>query len=133
MTRTQSTTFLTMLSWLFSLCGCGDPDPPSDGLDPNPSILREITVSGFDSDGEPVIREMSDGSLWVHFESMPPFFTDDDPDSFDLEEFRSKMQAAVGTSVIQDDREVFVIANPKGDTVDSLKTWLETYRNENGG
>ena len=133
MTRTQPLTFLVMISWLLSLCGCGGADSTSGDLDPNATIVREIAVSGFDTDGEPVIREMSDGSLWIHFEAMPPFFADDNPDSFDAETFRSQMQSAVGTPVVQDDREVFVIASPTRETVDSLKLWLESYRNENGG
>jgi len=133
MARTKFFTLLVMLNWLLSLCGCGGADPSSGEVDPNPSIVREIAVAGFDTDGEPVIREMTDGSLWIHFDAMPPYFADDDPDSFDLEAFRFQMQAAAGAPVAHDDREVFIIANPTRETADSLKLWLESYRKENGG
>jgi hypothetical protein len=122
-----------MLSWLLSLCGGGGTDSPSGDLDPNATLVREIAVAGFDSDGEPVIREMSDGSLWIHFEAMPPFFADDDPASFDIDIFRSQMQSAAGAAVVQDDREVFIIAEPTDETLDSIKLWLETYRKTSDG
>lgn len=131
MTRTQHFKLLTMLSWLLSLFGCGGAESPSGDLDPNASIVREIAIAGFDADGEPVIREMSDGSLWIQFEAMPPFFTDDDPASFDIDTFRSQMQLAAGAAVVQDDREVFFIAEPARETLDSVKFWLEAYRKTN--
>ncbi|TWU52044.1 hypothetical protein Poly59_36410 [Rubripirellula reticaptiva] len=122
-----------MLSWFLTLCGCGDNNSTRLDFDPNASIVREIAVVGFDVDAEPVIREMSDGSIWIHFEAMPPFFADDDPSSFDVQDFHDQLQSAAAAPVTHDDREVFAIAKPTPETANALKLWLETYRKTNGG
>ena len=94
----------------------------------DPTILREITVNGFDPDGEPVIELWSDGKLIVHFEAMPPFFAEDNGSESDFEDFDVQMRVALGVDVRQEDREVFVIETPFDDTLEKAKTWLETYR-----
>ena len=116
-----------------SLCGCG---PSTSAPEPNggsPSILSESKVSGFDPDGEPVIRSMSDGSLQIHFDAMPPYFAEDAGIEADFDNFRAKIEAAAGCVVLQDDRELFIIKSPNADTAETLKQWLETYPKPNGG
>jgi hypothetical protein len=95
--------------------------------------MEEVSVSGFDADGEPVIRKHSDGSLWIHFEAMPPFFAEEDGTEAEFEDFESKLQEALGVRVRREDREVFVIANPGPDTAARAKAWLEGYRGRRGG
>jgi hypothetical protein len=93
-----------------------------------PTLVEEIAVSGFDPDGEPVIKKWSDGSMWIHFEAMPPFFAEEDGTEAAFETFETQIQDAIGVPVIREDREVFVIPNPQPDTAAKAKAWLESYR-----
>jgi len=111
-----------------SFFGCGKPPaaPKEDAT--KPTVIENISVSGFDREGEPVIKKWSDGSISIHFEAMPPFFAEDEGTESDFEKFEAKIQEALGVPVRRDDREVFIITNPKSDTAEKVKAWLETYR-----
>ena len=85
-------------------------------------LVEEIAVTRFDSDGEPVIKQWSDGSLRIHFEAMPPFFAEDEGTESDFDNFEDKCQDVLGVSVTRDDREVFVIQNPESDTAEKAKS-----------
>lgn len=92
--------------------------------------VQEIRISGFDDQGEPVIRVMGDGSLSVMFQFMPPSDVPDE-ESADLgsyQDFDKQLASAVGTEVIWQDREVLNIPKPKRDTIDRLRQFLEGYR-----
>jgi cytochrome oxidase Cu insertion factor (SCO1/SenC/PrrC family) len=117
---------------ILSLCGCGHPGAPPKQVVPKPTVIEEVSVSGFDQDGEPVIKKWSDGSIWIHFEAMPPFFAEDEGTEADFEKFETKVQEALGVPVRRDDREVFIIADPKPDTAQKAKEWLEAYRKQGG-
>jgi hypothetical protein len=43
-----------------------------------PEIIRTTTIACFDDDGDPEVREMSDGSLEVVFNFMPPTWVPED-------------------------------------------------------
>lgn len=117
-----------MVAWAGSLFGCGKPAAvPGQSASP-PTVTERIAVSGFDREGEPVIKKQSDGSILVHFEAMPPFFAEDEGTESDFENFEATLQEALGVPVRRDDREVFVIAKPNPDTAEKLKVWLEAYR-----
>ncbi|WP_417382169.1 hypothetical protein [Gimesia sp.] len=131
--RTQLLKVFFMLSWLLSLCGCGPAESDPARLDPNASVVKETLVWGFDTDAEPVIREMSDGSVWIHFESIPPFFADDLDTPFDTDRFLADLSDVAGAAVVQDDREVFVVVQPTDQTTDSVKMFLESYPKKNDG
>jgi len=93
-------------------------------------VTRTIRLTGFDPDGEPEIRVMSDGGLLVVFEFMPPSFVPDErrQDESGLgpfKDFDKEMQTAIGTEVVWEDREVFLIPNPKSDTVERIRQFLE--------
>lgn len=90
-------------------------------------VVSEIKVSGFDPDGEPVIQKMSDGSLQIQFEAMPPFFAEDAGTEEDFEDFPARLEEAAGVGVTQDDRELFIVASPEPNTAERIKTWLESY------
>lgn len=89
---------------------------------------QEWAVAGFDPDGEPIIRQLDDGTLRIHFEAMPPFFAEDDGTEVDFENFEITMQTALGVTVRREDREVFVIDHPEADTANKAQAWLESFR-----
>lgn len=91
------------------------------------TIVEEIAVQGFEADGEPVIKRWSDGSVWIHFNFMPPLFAEENGTEAQFDSFDSKLQEALGVPVIWDDREVFIVANPEPDTVVKAKAWLESF------
>jgi hypothetical protein len=128
MTDRNKTVFGSLLASLLSLCGCGQPSPFPNEHAEEPTLIEEITVTGFDPDGEPVIKKWSDGTLWIHFEAMPPFFAEDDGTEKEFEAFELKIQDALSVAVHRDDREVFIIRRPKPDTALKAKDWLEAYR-----
>lgn len=93
-------------------------------------VVRTVPLSGFDPGGEPSVRVVSDGSLEVWFEFMPP---SDEPDERDAglgryARFDQEMAAAIGVAVIWEDREVFRIEEPAADTLDRLRQFLAGYR-----
>jgi hypothetical protein len=97
-------------------------------------IQKEIELTGFDPEGEPVIRVMGDGSLHVVFEFMPPSYADDEDgedgedDLGSFADFDKQMERAVGVPVVWDDREVLVISRPKPDTVERIRGFIQNYR-----
>jgi hypothetical protein len=132
MSTHRKTLIGALLAPFLSLIGCGPSGTPTKQSAPQPTVVEEIAVSGFDPEGEPVIRKMSDGSVSIHFEAMPPFFAEDEGTEAEFENFEAKMQKALGVPVRRDDRELFVIPDPKSDTAAKAKTWLETYPKKAG-
>lgn len=116
-----------MMASLVTVPGCGKATCMNENPT-EPTLIEELAIDGFDPDGEPIIKKWSDGSLWLHFEAMPPFFAEDDGTESDFEQFEAKVQDAIGVTVRRDDREVFVIDNPAPDTAAKVKAWLESYR-----
>lgn len=94
------------------------------------TVVKTITVTGFDPDGEPKIRVMSDGSLSLMFEFMPPSWGEADQKSF--EDFDKQLERALGVTVFWEDREFFRIAKPANDTVEKARVFLEGYRKRKG-
>ena len=92
--------------------------------------VRTVPVSGFDPEGEPVIEELSDGSLRVMFEFMPPSYAEDETELGPFETFDEQMQQAIGVPVQWEDRELFLIRNPKPDTLERLQKFLQNYPRE---
>jgi hypothetical protein len=84
-----------------------------------------IPLIGFDSDGEPELRVMPDGSLYLAFNFMPPSWAGDEPEPFD--NFDQRLQQAIGVPVIWEDRELFLIQNPTPDTVERITTFLQMF------
>jgi len=88
--------------------------------------INVIPLAGFDPDGEPEIRMMADGSLYVVFNFMPPSWAEDDPDPFD--DFDKQLSKAVGLPVEWEDREFFRIERPANDTVERVRRFLAEYK-----
>ena len=93
-------------------------------------VVQTIKLSGFDPKGEPVIRVMADGSLRVVFNFMPPSFVPGDQDLGPFADFDKQLERAAGVPVVWDDQEVFVIQQPKSDTVGRVRKFIEGYRSK---
>lgn len=118
----------SLLASFLTLLGCGPAGQPAGNSLGNRSLVEEIRIEGFDPEGEPVLKKWSDGSLWIHFEAMPPFFAEDAGTEAEFEEFEAKLAEALGVLVRRDERELFVIPQPRPDTAAKAKAWLEGYR-----
>ena len=84
-----------------------------------------VPLTGFDPDGEPEIRVMSDGSWYLVFNFMPPSWAEDDPDPFD--DFDKQLSKAIGLPVEWEDREFFRIARPSKDTAARIQRFLTAF------
>lgn len=126
--KSKKTRIGSLIASAVSIFGCGKPAASPKQAAPEPILIEEISVVGFDHEGEPIIKKWSDGSIWIHFEAMPPFFSEDEGTEADFENFEAKIQQTLGVPVRRDDREVFVITNPKPNTAEEAKAWLEFYR-----
>ncbi len=93
-------------------------------LDDDDDVTETIEMSGFDPAGEPEIRVMAEGGLQVFFNFMPPSHDDDEAKYEDLDE---QMSVALGVEVEQEDREVFIIAEPRPDTIKRLCAFIADY------
>ncbi|MBI3461568.1 MAG: hypothetical protein HY000_00695 [Planctomycetes bacterium] len=90
--------------------------------------VQEIQLSGFDREGEPVIRVMADGCLYVVFEFMPPSYLEDAEGLGPFKDLDKQIERAIGVPVAWEDREVFLIRQPKADTVGKIRTFVDGYR-----
>jgi len=89
--------------------------------------IQKIQLSGFDELGEPVIQVMTDRSIHLQFEFMPPSDIDENGMEF-FDDFDVQLANAIGLPVIWDDRERFIIENPQPDTIDKIRHFIENYR-----
>ena len=89
--------------------------------------VQEIQLSGFDEMGEPVIQVMSDRSVHLQFEFMPPSDIDENGIEF-FDDFDAQLAKAIGLPVIWDDQERFIIEDFQPDTIDKIRHFIETYR-----
>jgi hypothetical protein len=98
-------------------------------------ILRTVGIIGFDPSSEPTIREMSDGSLEVWFEFMPPSDVErQGPHGLgQFAELDREMSAAAVTPVVWEDREFFRIESASPGALERLQAFLEAYRSTRPG
>ena len=87
--------------------------------------MNVITLEGFDSEGEPEIRVMNNGSLELVFNFMPPTWAEDNPEAFD--DFDVQLSEALNLEVLWEDREFFWIEEPAEDTVERIRQFLAAY------
>jgi hypothetical protein len=94
--------------------------------------VEVIPIPGFDPDGDPEVRRMADGKLWLVFNFMPPSCVpeSDDEDLGRCRDFDRRLEAAIGVPVAWDDREFFLIERPSSDTVARIKRFLAEFRRE---
>ena len=117
------------LWFMFALfaAGCRD-NPPKKNEGKamaQPAIVKAIPVKGFDPDGEPEIRVMSDGTMFVVFNFIPPSWDEDEAMCAD---FDKQLAKAIGLPVQWEDRELFLIQKPVNDTAERVRAFLEAYR-----
>jgi hypothetical protein len=95
----------------------------NDAASPEP-----VTVTGFDSAGEPEIRSGENGALEIMFNFMPPLDGADDANPHPVfETFEKVLSTELGVEVRRDDRELFIIPKPAADTAARAKAFLETF------
>lgn len=93
-------------------------------------VRATMTLAGFEPDAEPVLREMRDGSLLLIFAFIPPRASESQPAKarrFDLDTFGHEVTRGAGVSATWDDKEVFVVQHPRGDTVERIRRFLQNY------
>ena len=92
--------------------------------------VETIPLPGFDPDGDPEIRRTADGHLWLVFNFMPPSWIPESEyaDLGRCHDFDRRLEAAIGTSVVWEDREFFLIQRPQPDTVERIKRCLAEFR-----
>ena len=88
--------------------------------------VEVIRLEGLDPSGDPEIRVMADGVLYVVFNFMPPSWAEDEPEAFS--DFDRQLADAVGVAVLWEDREFFRIAKPGPDTVERVRSFLKARR-----
>jgi hypothetical protein len=120
---------------VLALAGCKrSPPAPSAGRERatvvESTILRRVPVAGFDPDGEPEIRVMSDGALLIVFNFMPPSFSERNAHAF--AHFDQTLAKALGVPVEWEDRETFRIRKPEIDTIEKARAFLAGYRKAPG-
>lgn len=125
----KKTVIATLLASLLALFGCGKIKKPAEPESGGATVVEEIPIKGFDSEAEPVIKKWSDGTIWLHFEAMPPFFAEAQGREADFRDFEQQIQRALGVPVTRIDREIFAIQSPLKDTAAKAKSWLEAFHN----
>ena len=118
---------------LTSLFGAGAKPEATSGPIPDPDQpIETIPLPGFDPDGEPEIRRLADNSLWLVFNFMPPSWIPESEyeDLGRCQDFDRRLEAAISTPVVWEDREFFWIKQPRPDTVEKVKQFLVNFRRE---
>jgi hypothetical protein len=92
--------------------------------------VEVIPLSGFDPEGDPEIRRMADGRLWLVFNFMPPSWIPESEyaDMGRCHDFDRRLEAALGVPVTWEDREFFRVDQPRPDTVERVKRFLAEFR-----
>jgi hypothetical protein len=122
---------LSMASVLAIAVGCSQPaPPPAKEAGRMGEVAREVRLSGFDPEGEPVIRVMADGNLYVVFNLMPPSWAPEGEGLGRFEDFDKQLERVAGVPVEWEDREFFLIRRPGVDTIDRVRRFIEAYRRE---
>jgi hypothetical protein len=89
-----------------------------------------LPLSGFDPDGDPEIRRMADGRLWLVFNFMPPSWMPEEEyvDIGRCQNFDQQLEQAIGVPVVWEDREAFRIDQPREDTISAISKFLAAFR-----
>lgn len=86
--------------------------------------VKEITLSGFDPEGEPVLRLTAAGRLWLGMSLFPPSWAEGEDAAEPWADFDRRLERAIGTAVRWEDREWFRIDQPAPDTVAAVERFL---------
>ncbi|WP_448702761.1 hypothetical protein ACFGVR_10445 [Mucilaginibacter sp. AW1-3] len=92
------------------------------------TIMQILSLKGFDSNGEPKIRIMANGSIYVAFSAMPPLNKQRRPIIMPVfDDFTAALQKAVNVTVEHQNNNCFFIPHPEKDTAYQLKYYLATF------
>lgn len=96
-------------------------------------VVETIDLPDFDPDGDPEVRREASGKLWLVFNFMPPSWVPEEEykDMGRCRDFDSQLEQALGTPVLWDDREFFLIEHPLPDTVERIRGFLAEFRRQN--
>lgn len=87
--------------------------------------VEVIPITGFDPEGEPELRRTAAGRLWLGLQLFPPSWAEDDAaDDEPWADFDRRLERAVGTPVVWEDREWFRIDQPTADTPAMVQGFL---------
>ncbi|OJJ14373.1 hypothetical protein BKI52_43635 [marine bacterium AO1-C] len=89
-----------------------------------------IDLKGFDKHGEPTIRMMNDGVLYLVIQFVPPTWMTSQREINEFYDyFNYELHIATGlTDILWEDKEFFRIENPNSDTVSRLRHFIENYK-----
>lgn len=92
--------------------------------------IATTALHGFDPAGEPEIRHLRSGKLWLVFDYMPPLWApvNEYKDFGRFKTFDQELAQFLQTPVRWDDREFFLIESPGPDTVERIQLFLQLYR-----
>jgi len=83
------------------------------------NIVREIEITGFDLNASPLIRCLQDGTMRLVFCTLPPIKTGSEH-TFTLDDFGVRLQDALTTKILWDDRDLFYIPKPDDNTINEI-------------
>lgn len=90
-------------------------------------LFQTIPLSGFDPAGGPEIRVMTDGTVCLVLNFMPPSDMEEEEESF-FDHFDQELEKAVGVPVTWEDRERFLFQSAHEDTVPRLTAFIKQCR-----
>jgi hypothetical protein len=92
------------------------------------TVWQTLSLKGFDPNGEPKIRIMVNGSIYVAFSAMPPLNKKRQPLNLpEFEDFSTALQNAANVTVECQSHNCFFIPYPEKDTAQQLRYYLNTF------
>lgn len=88
-------------------------------------VVKTIDLEGFDPGNEPELRFLASGALMLVFNAMPPFECRRSEADFD--NLAASLSLFLGTEVIQEDREFFLIPAPDEHSLARVQTFVNRF------
>lgn len=94
------------------------------------NVVATHRLSGFDRNGEPVVRVLKNGGYLLLLSNFPPVAPPAENPNFDkLDHFEEAITTAVGNGIQWDDRETFWIPSPDATCLERIATFFANYWN----
>jgi hypothetical protein len=88
-------------------------------------VVKTMDLEGFDPGNEPALRFLANGALMLVFNAMPPFECRRSKADFD--HLAVSLSLFLGTEVIHEDREFFLIPAPDQHSVTRIQTFVARF------
>ncbi len=88
-------------------------------------VVKTIDLEGFDPGNEPSLQFLANGALTLVFNAMPPFECRRNEADFD--HLAISLSLFLGTEVIHEDREFFLIPAPDEHSVARIQTFVSRF------